>query len=327
MDCFSEIDRREEADMALVDDMAIAERLGGERDFAPGPVLEIDLLRTLLAIVSTGSFNRAARAVFRTPSAVSMQMKKLEDIVGKPIFAKDGRGVALTADGDELLGFARRMLQLNDEALARFRCQSTEGVVRLGTPDDYATGFLPRILARFAATHPLVQVDVTCKPSSELVDLVDEGEIDVGLMSVGATCGVPNTGDIIHRERLVWAGLRHGQVHTRRPLPIAASGRTCCWRAMATEKLDRAGIPYRIAYSSAHYVGQVAAVLADLAVAPLPKSVLDGDLVAIDDRLLPAPGYYEIQIRTSPLASGAAVEALANHIRQSFETEALASAA
>jgi DNA-binding transcriptional LysR family regulator len=312
--------------MALADDMEIAGRLGGSGGFTAGPTLEIDLLRTLVAIVSTGSFNRAAKAVFRTPSAVSMQMKKLEDVVGKPIFAKDGRGVALTADGDELLGFARRMLQLNDEALSRFRCQKTEGVVRLGTPDDYATGFLPRILARFAATHPLVQVDVTCKPSSELVAMVDGGEIDVGLMSVGATCGVPNTGDIVHRERLVWAGLRHGQAHTRRPLPIAASGRTCCWRAMATEKLDKAGIPYRIAYSSAHYVGQVAAVLADLAVAPLPKSVLDGDIIPVDDRSLPAIGYYEIQIRTSPMASGPALEALASHIRQSFEQEALAAA-
>lgn len=291
------------------------------RGIGSGPVLEIDLLRTLVAIVSTGSFNRAARAVFRTPSAVSMQMKKLEDLLGRSIFAKDGRGVTLTSDGQELLGFARRMLQLNDEAIARFRCQNTEGIVKLGTPDDYATGFLPRILARFAATHPLVQVDVTCKPSSDLVAMVDAGEIDVGLMSVGATCGVPNTGDIVHRERLVWAGLRHGQAHQRRPLPIAASGHSCCWRAMATERLDRADIPYRIAYSSAHYVGQVAAVLADLAVAPLPKSVLTGDLVAIDERSLPPIGYYEIQIRTSPLASGPALEALASHIRQSFEPE------
>lgn len=309
--------------MALIDEDCDT---GVERAFSGGPVLEIDLLRTLVAIVATGSFNRAAKAVFRTPSAVSMQMKKLEELVGKPIFAKDGRGVALTADGEELIGFARRILQLNDEALARFRCQKTQGIVKLGTPDDYATGFLPRILARFAATHPQVQVDVTCRPSSELVGMVDEGLIDVGLMSVGATCGVPASGSIVHRERLVWAGLRHGQAHTRRPLPLAVSGSTCCWRSMATEKLDLAGIPYRVAYSSAHYVGQVAAVLADLAVAPLPKSVLDGDLMPVDDRSLPAIGYYEIQIRLSPMAKGAAVEALASHIRQSFEQEALAAA-
>lgn len=294
------------------------------RPVSTGPALDLDLLRTLVAIVSTGSFNRAARAVFRTPSAVSMQMKKLEELVGRPIFAKDGRGVTLTADGEELLGFARRMLQLNDDALARFRCQKTEGLVRLGTPDDYATGFLPRILARFAATHPLVQVDVTCKPSTELAPMVEGGEIDVGLMSVGASCGVPNMGAIVHRERLVWAGARHGQAYTRRPLPIAASGLTCCWRAMAIGSLDKAGIPYRMAYSSSHYVGQVAAVLADLAVAPLPKSVLLDGLVPIDDRSLPPLGHYEIQIKTSPFAGGAAVEALVSHIRQSFEQEALA---
>lgn len=310
--------------MALLD--TVMDLRGGDERFPAGPVLEIDLLRTLVAIVSTGSFNRAAKAVFRTPSAVSMQMKKLEDLVGRPIFAKDGRGVALTTDGEELLGFARRMLQLNDEALARFQRQKTEGVVRLGTPDDYATGFLPRILARFAATHPLVQVDVTCKPSVELSEMLDEGDIDVGLLSVGAGCGPTVTRNIVHRERLVWAGLRHGQAQTRRPLPLAASGRSCCWRSQAVEALDRAGIPYRIAYSSAHYVGQLAPVLADLAVAPLPKSVIDGDLVPVDDRSLPPIGWYEIQIRTAPQAAGPAVEALTSHIRQSFEQDAAAAA-
>lgn len=286
-----------------------------------GAVLEIDLLRTLLAVHQTGSFSRAAQAVFRTPSAVSMQMKRLEEIVGRPIFAKDGRGVAFTPAGDDLLGYARRMMQLNDEALARFRCADTRGVVRLGTPDDYATKFLPAILARFAASHPHVQVDVVCQPSRLLVRHLDEGEVDLALVSVGLGCGIPGSGTIVHRERLVWAGARWGEAHLKRPLPLAVSGTTCTWRSLALERLDRAGVPYRVAYSSQHYVGQVAAVLADLAVAPLPRSVISGELVPIDEKLLPAIGHYEIQLMAAARASGPAMEALSGHIVQSFQAE------
>lgn len=285
------------------------------------PVLEIDLLRTLIAVNQTGSFSRAAQTVLRTPSAVSMQMKRLEEIVGRPIFAKDGRGVVFTPAGEDLLGYARRMMQLNDEVLARFRCADTRGVVRLGTPDDYATKFLPAILARFAASHPFVQVDVVCQPSRNLVRLLDEGEVDLALVSVGLGCGIPGTGTIVHRERLVWAGARWGEAHLRRPLPLAVSGTTCSWRSLALERLDKEGVPYRVAYSSQHYVGQVAAVLADLAVAPLPKSVITGELTPIDERLLPAIGHYEIQLMTAARATGAAMEALAGHIVQSFQSE------
>src|SRR5215207_4854795 len=121
--------------------------------------LDLDLLRTLVAIADTGSFHRAARAVLRTPSAVSMQMKKLEEQVGRPLFAKDGRSVVLTPDGEALVGYGRRIMKLTQEALQRFRAPEIEGTIRLGTPDDYAGSFLPDILARFAAGHPNVEVD------------------------------------------------------------------------------------------------------------------------------------------------------------------------
>src|SRR5918992_1328032 len=141
--------------------------------------LDLDLLRTLVAIADTGSFNRAARAVFRTPSAVSMQMKKLEDHVGRPLFAKDGRSVILTPDGESLVGYGRRILKLAEEALQRFRAPEIQGTIKLGTPDDYAVRFLPEILARFAASHPNVEVDVFCMPSRELLALLDENAVDI----------------------------------------------------------------------------------------------------------------------------------------------------
>lgn len=291
--------------------------------FGGSAMLEIDLLKTFAAIARTGSFSRAAQAVHRTPSAVSMQMKRLEEIVGRPLFAKDGRSVVFTEAGDDLLGYARRILRLNEEALMRFRCADTAGVVRLGTPDDYATRFLPRILARFAASHPLVQVDVDCRPSTELVARLEAGQVDIALVSAGMGCSVAvaGTGTIVHREKLVWAGVRHGEAHQRRPLPLAVSGTTCCWRLRAMDTLDQMGVAYRVAYSSQHYVGQMAAVLADLAVAPLPRSVIEGELVPIDERDLPPIGHYEVQMMRSPRANGAAIDALAGHIVQSFEQE------
>ena len=195
-----------------------------------GTALEIDLLKTLVAINDTGSFNRAAKVVFRTPSAVSMQMKRLEEVIGRPIFLKDGRGLTMTGDGNELLGYARRILALADEALLKFRCATTEGLVRLGTPDDYAAGFLPPILARFAKTHPSVQVEVSCHTSDTLVKRLDDSDIDIALVSAGY--GAPPQ-LIVHRERLIWAGLRDGIASRKRPLPLAVSFPNCCWRLRA----------------------------------------------------------------------------------------------
>ncbi|MDR3493047.1 MAG: LysR substrate-binding domain-containing protein [Ancalomicrobiaceae bacterium] len=287
----------------------------GVAGFGGSAVLEIDLLRTLVAIASTGSFKQAAKAVFRTPSAVSMQMKRLEDLIGRSIFAKDGRGVVLTEEGQELLGYARRILILADEALYRFRCEPTEGVVRLGTPDDYAAAYLPPILARFARSHPQVQVEVTCMPSDIVLKLIDEGEVDIALVSVN---GVAPVQRIVHRDRLVWAGLRGGVAYLKRPLPLALAQVSCPWRRNALAALDEAGIAYRVAYTSHHYVAQLAAVGADLAVAPLAMNLLVGDLVQIESPDLPPLGFSEIDLRQAPEATGPAVEALRQHIVEAF---------
>jgi DNA-binding transcriptional LysR family regulator len=289
----------------------------GEVSFRAG--LDVDLLRTLVAIADTGSFNRAARAVFRTPSAVSMQMKKLEDQVGRPLFAKDGRSVVLTPDGEALVGYGRRILKIAEEALGRFRAPQVSGTIRLGTPDDFATRFVPEILARFAATYPQVEVDVTCLSSFDLVPMLESGKLDVSLISAGVSPAPGAT--LVHRERLVWAGLRHGCAHEKRPLPLAVSPVGCCWRRMALESLDRAEIGHRVAYTSRHYVGQLAAVLAGLAVAPLPRTVVMSDLKAFGEESgLPPLGHYELELRRGPSASGPLVEALSEHIESSFRS-------
>ena len=254
-----------------------------------------------MAIADTGSFNKAARAVFRTPSAVSMQMKKLEEQVSRPLFAKDGRSVTLTPDGEALVGYGRRILKLADEAMQRFRAPQIQGTIRLGAPDDYAGQFLPDILARFAASHPDVEVDVFCQSSMELLKLLDENEIDIALVSSGHG---QLTGMTVHREPLVWAGLRHGCAHEKTPLPLAVSHVGCCWRRQALHALDRAGIPYRLAYTSKHYLGQLAAVMGGLAIAPFPLSSVKGDLKIIERRVRPAADR-PLRDRASPRGGGA----------------------
>jgi DNA-binding transcriptional LysR family regulator len=296
-------------------------------EFRGGAGLELDLLRTLVAIADTGSFNRAARSVFRTPSAVSMQMKKLEEQVGRPLFAKDGRSVVLTPDGEALVGYGRRILKLAEEALGRFRAPQVAGKVKLGAPDDFATRFVPEILARFAATYPNVEVDVTVSASRDLAGMLETGELDVALLSSGSQNNPLNPISVVHRERLVWAGLRHGCADEQRPLPLALSNVGCAWRTMALEALDRAGIEYRIAYTSRHYIGQLAAVLAGLAIAPLPRQVVTSDLKMIGEESgLPQLGHYEIELRRAPAAAGPLVDALVEHVENNFRDDAAAAA-
>ena len=126
----------------------------------PLPLLELDVLRTFVAIAETGSFTAAASAVFRTPSAVSMQIKKLEDMLRCTVFTRDARSVTLTTDGEMLLGYARRLLAINRDAVSKFIVPDVSGVVRLGSPDDYGERVLPKVLKRFAKSHPSVAVDV-----------------------------------------------------------------------------------------------------------------------------------------------------------------------
>src|SRR5579862_5633339 len=128
-------------------------------------LIDVDQLRTFIAIVETGSFTRAAEVVHKTQSAVSMQMKRLEERVGRPIFERDGRSSKLTDHGERLLDYARRIVRLNLEALATFAEAELAGRVRLGVPDDYADRYLPEILARFSASNPRVEVTVVCEPT------------------------------------------------------------------------------------------------------------------------------------------------------------------
>lgn len=282
------------------------------------PLLDTELLRTFVAIAECGSFTRAARQVFRTPSALSMQIKRLEETLGRALFVREARRVRLTPDGEVLLGYGRRLLQLNQEAVGRFLSPALEGRVRLGTPDDVGTRILPQALTQFARSHPAVQVDVTLGRSSELSQQLDAGELDVALMTAGNTDTAGEGGRLIHTEPLVWAGREGGVAAQCKPLPLALAGPNCAWRGMALAALDGAGIGYRIAYTSEHCAPQEAAILADLAIAPFPLSLVRAPLRKLGaDAGLPPLGEYHIALRRRR-GAGQAAEALAEHMAAAF---------
>ena len=285
----------------------------------PLPLLDLDVLRTFVAIAETGSFTTAANAVFRTPSAVSMQIKKLEDILGRSVFARDARSVSLTTDGEMLLGYARRLLAINREAVSKFIIPDIVGVVRLGSPDDYGERVLPHVLKRFAQSHPSIAVDVTIDQSFNLRRRMDDRALDITLLTNSYRTSALGA-EVLLTEAIVWAGAKGGCAHLREPLPVSLWEEGCAWRAGALEALGRDGRNYRVAYMSAHTAGQRAAIQADLAVAPLPKSFLANDMVELGPKDgMPDLGTYNLAMVVAPDAS-APVKAVADHIRATFET-------
>ena len=280
-------------------------------------LMDVDHLRTFIAIAETGSFTRAADLVHKTQSAVSMQMKRLEERVAKPIFARDGRASKLTDDGERLLDYARRIVKLNVEALAAFSDGELTGRVRLGVPDDYADRYLPEIMARFSRAYPGVELTVICEPSSDLAERIQRNELDLAIVTDTETIRATET---FRRERLLWATSARHATHSEQPLPLALGRPSCCWRHTALNCLERIGRPYRILYTSGNSGAISAAVLAGLAVSVFPESGLRPGMRV----LTPAEGFPELQpcrigLLRSPHDGSALTEALAEHIISSLD--------
>ncbi|WP_040615854.1 LysR family transcriptional regulator, partial [Roseibium sp. TrichSKD4] len=177
-----------------------------------GQILDIDQLRTFLAIAELGSFTKAGETVHKTQSAVSMQMRRLEEKVGRPIFVKDGRQSRLTEDGIRLVEYARRMIILNDETLSAFNASGEVGLVKFGAPDDYADRLIPQVLAAFNHLNPSIEVVVECVASAVLRERIRENSIDVAIITSGDSADVP--GEIIRREQLFWVTSSRHCAHT-----------------------------------------------------------------------------------------------------------------
>jgi DNA-binding transcriptional LysR family regulator len=284
--------------------------------------LDPELLRAFQLIAEGNSFTQAADQLGRTQSAVSMQIKRLEEILGQTVLSRGkGGGITLTPHGRYLLGRARQILALNDEVMTTFRAPTLSGVVRLGTPDDYALSFIPGVLRRFAESHPAVQVDVLCSSSSDLMGRLRAGELDLTLASDGAQ---PRNWPFtpLWRGPLSWVTSTKYAPHRQDPLPLALAHEECRWRASAQEALERAGIRYRIAYLSGTQVGTHAPVLAGLAVTVSALTVLpDGVRAMRPDEGLPKLPEFGIIMLKGRSAAQPVTDALAQHIEEHFRLD------
>ena len=280
-------------------------------------LIDIDQLRTFIAIAESGSFTRAAEVVHKTQSAVSMQMKRLEERLGRSIFARDGRGSKLTDDGERLLDYARRIVKLNVEVLTAFSDIELSGRVRLGVPDDYADRYLPEIMARFSRVYPAVELTVICEPTIELFQRIEANELDLAIVT---DCESNRASESFRRERLLWVTSNRHSTHLEERLPLALGRPTCGWRRAAIECLESIGRPYRVLYTSANAGAVAAAVLSGLAVSVFPESGLRTGMRVLS----PADGFPELPscrvgLVRNPHEQSPLAEALAEHIVSSLD--------
>ena len=229
--------------------------------------LDLDVLRSFVTGLELGSFAKAADRLGRSTSALSAQLKKLEDQVGVPVLRKSGRGLALTPTGEVVLSYARRLLELNDEAVVAVRGSTLSGVVRIGFQEDFGEGVLTEILGRFARAHPAVGIDARVARNTELLGAVAGDRLDLALTweSGELTAEQERLGSL----PMCWIGqpaLVAEHLHQGTPLPLVAFEAPCLMRSRAIEALDRAGIPWRIAFTSSSLSGIWAAVQAGLGI-------------------------------------------------------------
>jgi len=281
--------------------------------------LDLNLLKTFVAVVESGSLSNAAPRVGRSQSAVSMQMQRLEYLVGNQLLVRGPRTVTPNAIGEDFLIYARRLLKLSDEAWASVTRPKETGSVRLGVPDDYAAFLLPPVLSRFAEDHPLVTVELICEQSTALVKALAEGKLDLAIVT-----RLPDQPlDVIRLERFVWVASPNHVAWQADPLPVALFEPGCAARMNVLQALGDADRSYRCTYSSASLLGLIAVVQAGLAVAGLAQRSVPQSLRIIGaNEGLPALPDLEVGVLRNPLSTTPAVDRLHDFLRRDLAQQA-----
>lgn len=274
------------------------------------PTLDPDLLQAFLAVADHRSFTRAALALNRTQSAVSMQVKRLEEQLQTELFHRTKANVDLSAAGERLLGYARRILSLNEEAVGRVREHRVEGRVRLGVMDDYGTVLLPPLLTHFIANYPLIEVEMETGLTSTMTDRLGKTyNLVIAMHPEGHS-----EGELLRREQAVWAASAEHRVEDSDPLPVALYPQGCLFRSWAMQALDKASRSWRLAFVS-HSLSAVEAIAAQgLAVTVVKSGTFPSKLRRLSERdgLPPLP-RAEIRLHRTPKLSRAAT-LLADHL-------------
>jgi DNA-binding transcriptional LysR family regulator len=276
-------------------------------------MLDTDQLRSFLAIVDSGSFTRAAERVHKTQSAVSMHVRRLEEQLGCALFVKQGRGARLSQEGEKLIDYARRIMQIEAVAVAALSRKGLSGRVRLGIPDDYAEFFLADILSLFYQRHPGVEVAVVCENSVGLAAQLRVGALDLAVVT---DCeGVENI-EPIRDEQLVWVASRRYQIDPSLPLSLAMGSPTCIWRRIAEQALDSSNRATRSLLVSKNFSAIGPVVRAGLAVTVLPRDAVPADLRILGaESGLPPLASSRMGLIHAPGDPSAEAAALADAIR------------
>ena len=276
-------------------------------------IMDIDLLKSFIAICETGSFTQAARQVGRTQSAVSLQVRRLEATLGRPLLSRHGGSVQLTDHGELFLGFAKDIVSSYTDALVAFNRGSVEGVVVLGLSEHYAPRILSDVLRSFIELYPLATVDLVLEESMDLAKGLSEGAIDLAFITEGV--GPVLGGPIVFRDEVVWVAPLAGNVQEKDPLPVAIRGEDDKYaQAMiaALEKMKRA---HRTAVISRSITGLRAAVAGGLAISAMVRSAVTPDmreLTAQDG--FPPLGKFKIRLERSHLKKSPIIDRLEAHL-------------
>ncbi len=278
--------------------------------------LDSDLLRTFVAIADTGNFTHAAEVVGRTQSAISMQVKRLEDTVGEALFERGSRGVALTRKGEQFLPNARRIVSLLDEAAAAFHSPSLVGAVRIGIPEEYGYTVLPQALGSFARRHPQVEISAHYGSSERNMNALRGGQLDLAV--VFEWQDMPG-GETLKVDPTVWVTSDEHNQHLETPLPIALYNRPGWCSDFAMKSVEERGIDFRVAYRSDTSGGLKIAVASGLAIAPISRSNIPPGC----RELGAADGFGDIDtsrvvLYRNPKSNGSAVDGMVDAIREAF---------
>ena len=277
--------------------------------------LDPDLLRSFLAVAQSLSFTQAAQRLGVRQPTVSQHVRKLEEAVGRPLFIRDTRSVALTADGEAMAGFARTILAAHEQAAGYFSGSGLRGRLRFGVSDDLALTPLPRILRDFRQLYPRIDLELTVAQSGALHRRLESGHLDVAFVKHDVGDG---GGRLVRRDRLVWAAVQGPRLAADRPMPLVVYQAPSLSRSRAVGALERAGRPFRITCTVRGVNGILAAARAGLGVAIFARSLVPDDLVELPASAdLPELGEIDLVLLTNPRAATEPAEALTTAILSS----------
>jgi DNA-binding transcriptional LysR family regulator len=251
--------------------------------------LDTGILQCFLSVASTGSFTKAAESIGRTQSAVSQQIAKLEDLIGKPLIQR-GKTLVLTNEGQIFKEYAQKIVTLHTEALNRFKAPNLKGEIRFGLPEDFATRFLAEVLVDFVRIHPGVFLNIECDLTLNLFERFKRNEFDMVLVKMSRPEDFPNGIDV-WSEKLEWVGnknLLDEFFKHQKPLPLILSPQPCVYRSRAIKALEEHQIKWQLVFSSPSYNGTIAAVKAGLGITILPKIMIPSQLNILKNAPLPA---------------------------------------